>query len=1083
MAEASLHELNYGRPGLTFYDLDDRKWNTSRRPTSNGLNQVAEWQLAISAAKILSPTETTKNATSTRKHLKQLTQDHTQLVPAAKQLPELTIISEAIESTASTFDPQVGDLLSYGTVFLKKFVRPKRIAALPTGPSGSILRLVPLGQQKLGWKGDKSVWLCGSSFRTVDSGYWNEDAAPIQQVCFAQTESSNSFLAVRLHSKTVLFRPSYHRGRRAADPSRHYDLPPSLLSARPILHLDIGRTGGSPHADVVFNPDYQFQFGIIDQSYRWSLWQIERRAKREEYSVTRMVAGNILAEDDKMDNGDGWARILWAGDSNTLIVCNRRHLSVISVKGEKPEYLDTPPVVPIRSTDWILDIRRHPQHKNHFFVLTSTRIFLIAVTTFDAAINSTAGKAGGTTLLSRRHYRGDEDITLRMYVQGQGTTTYLFMTSCLNKITQVYQVQDDPSPSTESVTTTDPVTLSIDLPTSANVSQMHLQLLRYGTKVVSEHRPRNSSAQLYYQEAVPFYQLTIMLSDMSVFQTVMLFSNYDWKPEPLVWRRAVVVKHSLDAKTEVDEMDGFVEPNGPDWDADPELKLGYQTLRLASFQDRLTLRAKADRTALYDALVDFHADANVSLEALTNQLRQMMNDKPNESPSRYFMESLDTVNVSDVDEESAMVDQLFADDSSQSTNTLYPIADAHVLHLPPTERISIADLYDNVLQDWIASLPAEVAVPVRQAKERLARRIAAEVTLASTYMKPREDEQPTFDPCQSLALPILPSKPADLLLPSLPTPPQSSIPPSSPLLPDFVQLPPRDPLSRLRKHLTITDDTSLTPTVLPPSVSELLLHWQTGTDPTLYNWEATEETLRPEAPDEEGQELRERERKRRERRDKRQRREDELMRAKTQTSNQPMFSQPAHPRSSPGPKFGGMTPSSQVPIPTSSQMASQVYGQAGGFVGFGAVNSTVAQSQVEPGRFGGRPDKKRKKGKSRHFVFTQVPQKNLLVLAIESLAPIAIFPQHISALYALWSNPDYGTGTACVVAMELKPHYVSKDFKRYAHQEFSNQYSIFRTVSKSAFKHKTHLDTDSAARNANVIAVGHYHRWRGGPPV
>lgn len=330
------------------------------------------------------------------------------------------------------------------------------------------------------------------------------------------------------------------------------------------------------------------------------------------------------------------------------------------------------------------------------------------------------------------------------------------------------------------------------------------------------------------------------------------------------------------------------------------------------------------------------------------------------------MESVDSIDVSDVDEGSAKVDQLFADNDPHSTYTLCSIAAARILHLPPTEQSSITDLYDTVLQHWVASLPIEVSVPVRQAKERLARRIAAEITLASAFLKLKEDQESSVGMGQPLSLPILPSKPAVLLPPSLPTPPQSSVPPSSPLLPDFVQPSSNDPLSRLRKHLTIADDDAPMPrNVLPPSVSELLSHWQPGTDPTLYDWEATERTMRPDTLDEESQELRERERKRKERRDKRQRREDELMRTKTPTSSQPMFSQPAVPRSSPGPVLGGMVPSSQIPVPTSSQITGQVSGQLGGFGRFGGANSMMPQSQVEPGRFGGRPDKKKKKGKSR----------------------------------------------------------------------------------------------------------------------
>lgn len=335
------------------------------------------------------------------------------------------------------------------------------------------------------------------------------------------------------------------------------------------------------------------------------------------------------------------------------------------------------------------------------------------------------------------------------------------------------------------------------------------------------------------------------------------------------------------------------------------------------------------------------------------------------------MDLVETVDLSDVDEASVKIGQLFQVDTPQNAYSLSYIAPSQVLHLPGLEQTSIADLYDTILQEWIALLPAEVSVPVRQAKERLARRVAAEIILSSARLKAKEEELLADVSGDALSLPILPSKPAELLPSTLPTPPQSSVPPSSPLFPETRPSPATDPLSRLRQYLSINDDTPTTPTALPPSVSELLSHWQPGSDPSMYDWEATERALRPDTLDEEDQELRERERKRRERREKRQKREDELIRAKSQTSSQPIYAQPLLPRSSPGPSFGGMAASSQVSVPTSSQMPSHIHSQGinlggfGGFGGFGGANSMVPQSQVAPGRFGGRPDKKKKKGKSR----------------------------------------------------------------------------------------------------------------------
>jgi RNA polymerase I-specific transcription initiation factor RRN6 len=620
MADSPLNDLNYGRPGLTTYDLDDREWHTSREPTNNILQHVSAWQLAIPASLSSVPTKNPTNATATRKDARRLAHDHPQLGPAGKDLSALSVMSEAVTCAATTYDPHIGGLLSFGTVFLKKSFRPKQIAALPTGPSGNILRLVPLGLQKNGWEGDRSISLQGPFFNLVDSGYWNKEAAPIQQVVFGQTETSNSLLAVRLLSKTVFLRPSYHRDRRAAEPSPHYNLPPSLLSAHSILNITSDQTGGAPHADVAFNPDYQFQFAIVDRQGAWSLWQIERRAKRDEYNVARMVRGHMHPIDDEtVDPGDGWARVLWAGDSSTFVVCNRRQLSLVKVNGETFEYLQAPPIIPQRSSDWILDIKQHSQ--NRLFILTSTRIFLVYVTTSSGAVDSVPSQAGMTVLLSRRHYRGDEDLTLQMHSQSFEGETALFVTSRLNKLVQVYFFQDHPSNQSECFTTTDPSILGTDLPSAANITQIHLRRLEYATKEQPPHKRRNTSAHSYHERAFPFYQLTVLTADLGVYQIVLLSSKHDPNPERMAWRKIMTLR-SLDVRDELDELNDFMEPNGPDWEVEPELKLKSQVPRQVSNQS--DAHPTADYAWFYEILSRGEQTGSTSIEDVIRHLEKVI---------------------------------------------------------------------------------------------------------------------------------------------------------------------------------------------------------------------------------------------------------------------------------------------------------------------------------------------------------------------------------------------------------------------------------------------------------------------------
>lgn len=150
-------------------------------------------------------------------------------------------------------------------------------------------------------------------------------------------------------------------------------------------------------------------------------------------------------------------------------------------------------------------------------------------------------------------------------------------------------------------------------------------------------------------------------------------------------------------------------------------------------------------------------------------------------------------------------------------------------------------------------------------------------------------------------------------------------------------------------------DNSPRPFIGSQHIDQLLEHWALGSDPHTYDWSATEVNLQEETEDEAGQRKREKDRKKRERREKRQERENELTRSKAATQPFPLA------QSSQGPILGGMGSSSQVP----SQPNIQVHLPRHGFVGPGGLDILAPMSQVEPGRFGGRPDLKKKKKKGR----------------------------------------------------------------------------------------------------------------------
>lgn len=287
-------------------------------------------------------------------------------------------------------------------------------------------------------------------------------------------------------------------------------------------------------------------------------------------------------------------------------------------------------------------------------------------------------------------------------------------------------------------------------------------------------------------------------------------------------------------------------------------------------------------------------------------------------------------------------------------------------------QTSMNNLYDDILSYWVQPLPSHTSNRVRQRKERLARRIAAEVMMASSRIRypeiqqiaSEEENKPSRDdsvsllafatespePIQRDSIEPESSQPLPILTKIDEEPSSQSVATPSASESSFIPTAQLDPLARLGKHLRFKDST--TPTIIPRSINRLLTHWQLEGDPSTYDWEESEARFNPEILDDGAQEEREKDRRRRERRERRQQREDEMMR--TKSASQPL----AFPRSSPGPMLGGIGSSS-------SQVPSQVLSQQSTTRGFQRPDLLVPMSQVEPGKFGGRPDKAKQKKKGR----------------------------------------------------------------------------------------------------------------------
>lgn len=502
--------------------------------------------------------------------------------------------------------------------------------------------------------------------------------------------------------------------------------------------------------------------------------------------------------------------------------------------------------------------------------------------------------------------------------------------------------------------------LRLDDPDSAQHSKLFLSLnlARVDFNDIDEV-PQGASG-VYTDQGVQFYQLTALFDDFSVAQTMLCTLSHDSdgsdssfleEVKPTSW--SIVVKsRMLPSEHLVDNYeDDFVKPDGPIYSKEPQSNPEFQQLiRHTTGNDGLS-RDIFNFTELYDAISSYNLDPlrhpsslpeSIDVLSLVEEIEWRLNREENVEPFtlgtlQEYAET--TATVEDIEDASTKLQGLFSADDYASSLEPCMIASDRILGISgqAVTACSLSSVYDLVLQSWLASLPGSISARIRQSKERSVRGLTAGLLLASTRIRKANDRgkaqfrdlgtildlaidhsSPPHSSSQADAH-YLSSQPCDPI--SLDTPRVSSTASSS-------------PLARLSKHLHMND----TPLEIPPSIKQVISHWQLQTDPSAYNWEATEQAFAEDLElEQEGMpKKRERARRKKERQAKRQRRENELFTGRIDPGK--IESQPQLLRSSPGP---AVPAASSQPAPQQSQMF-------------------VVQSQVEPGKHGGRPSKKKK---------------------------------------------------------------------------------------------------------------------------
>ncbi|KAK4902158.1 hypothetical protein LTR27_001060 [Elasticomyces elasticus] len=929
------------------YDPDEEAWNFQREiDYAYSLHPLGSAKIVAEPPKdghAPVDAQVTPLITSERhkRQIKHLVERFPDVQPATALLGPLLRVSEAIESASARHDPLQGELLALGTVPAEALHCTLTLAAFPSGPTGSNLRLVQMQMQRHGWDDTKDAWIKVPTIHGMEAE-WHGEGVPIQQICFAHAlEGSDAFIAARMPTRTMVFRPAV----RSRGPSAF------ALDAKICFEVSIASTGAVPHADVVFNPWYTRQFGIVDQAGNWSVYELEGLASTK----SKLVCRSGLPTGISRPVDDGWARIAWVGNPSTIAVCTRRQLDLYDIAGQDTDKSNPIATITSVGSSWYLAMVQVPSHPAHLAVLTSTHVLLYHAKAHESAINA-------KTLLKLRHFRNPEDTTLTLAVFTLEDATLMVLRSGVEPVMTIYRLKIDEYGGVQASL---PVAFSLPGNTKdiASVTGLHLAPAQYGSRT----REPDTSLALEYRDAEFRFASLVALSKDLTLQECLYVSlpsgTLDSNVVPSTWTgklssSATRLRKEKFVVDDDDAVDAIVS------NSSREAPISFYQQRKRSqapARTGLAWTISLERSA--QAMIDNAAQQTVVIDDVLETAEVILREQRTDEalPYRTLHDyAQGTLACQDFDDATAKLDSLASieppprealqDDATDDQSKM-----KLALHtLQPSD--SLAGMYAEMVRNWITPLSPSVPGRIRLAKEQLVRQAAADVTVASRIIRTQaavpEAQPATQQSHESFDIPVR-AGPSSSQLPGssqtasqqsvLPTPSPTATP-SVTTGSSHVSTFAAPEVTRLSQYTTFSRPA---PSALPRSLAKVLDHWIIGADPVDYDWRATSRRVAKdevEADEQMTEKDQERVRRRAERHLRRQRREAAASEAARVATSQALeivsASQPQH-----------------VPR-VESQPTGAVDGSQSQGLGIGAA------SQVMPGRFGGRPPpkKKRKQG-------------------------------------------------------------------------------------------------------------------------
>lgn len=441
MADNTDDGLGYGHLGDAIYNPDQKRWNF-QRPLESVLRVEAlgPSQTIISSPSINDFTHEPSSAALRKEYADNLCKDDPDIAPSRSLLPGLARLSSSVIETTTIHDPLVGPLFAIGSTRDETINARVSVAVFVSDASQCRLAVVKLETQKQGWADSKDSFIRVPQL-SGERGEWLSPS-PIRQVLGAGAAGhADGVFAVRSARGTYLLHIKLGRtavGRTADERASRF-----AVSVRGFIPLDGDRR--SLHADVAINPWSPTELAVVDVAGRWQVHARQMQIHHVGANDMTYMTGSRIKFDiedagyDSKTQQDGWMKVTWIGDKETLLLCSRRSISIANLRSGSCNFVELE-IGAKREDLWFQDLRLDPYHLDRCFILTHTFIYCVRVAGLLEKKSQITART--ETLVKFRHCRDSADPSLRLSLSSFDSGTMVMITSSSSALSTLILFND-----------------------------------------------------------------------------------------------------------------------------------------------------------------------------------------------------------------------------------------------------------------------------------------------------------------------------------------------------------------------------------------------------------------------------------------------------------------------------------------------------------------------------------------------------------------------------------------------------------------------------------------------------------------